>query len=251
MSRAFTAQQGSGGPPTGEIIRQGPHHAAQKSTTTGTDAVVSAVNVAVSRSTTQGRVALHRGQRGTPWAIGATRLRALQFGQLMIAMTTRVEPAGASAAWLLPHPAERASGPIPPATRRTCVNRSMDTTMTSRSTRSTPRTRTRHMTARAPFRAHLRRRRDSHPACSRTRARWRSSYVRVFVSIATAMPVGAIATESMSPRPCHRSEWRSRQPSAWSGANARWTASSDRAPTRLRRAGENQWRAHRPSAVAT
>ena len=95
------------------------------------------------------------------------------------------------------------------------------------------------MTARAPFGAHLRRRLDSHPACSRTRVRWRSSYLRVFVSIATAMPVGAIATESMSPRPCHGSEWRSRQPSAWSGANAFWTASSDWTPTRLRRASEN------------
>ena len=30
---------------------------------------------------------------------------------------------------------------------------------------------------------------------------WRSSYVRVFVSIANATPVGAIANESMSPRP--------------------------------------------------
>ena len=33
------------------------------------------------------------------------------------------------------------------------------------------------MTPRAPLRAHLRRRRDSHAACSRTRARWRPSYV--------------------------------------------------------------------------
>jgi hypothetical protein len=83
---------------TGEIIRHGPHHAAQKSTTTGTDEVVSAVKVPLFPSTTQGRLDLHRGHRGTPWAIGATRLRALQFGQLMIVMTTRVEPAGASVA---------------------------------------------------------------------------------------------------------------------------------------------------------
>ena len=55
----------------------------------------------------------------------------------------------------------------------------------------------------------------------------------------------------MSPRPCHGSECRSRQPSACSGASARWTASSERAPTRLRRASESQWRAHRPSAAAT
>ena len=125
----------------------------------------------LSASTTQGRLDLHRGHRGTPWTIGATRFRALQVGQLMIAMTTRSEPAGPSVAWLLPHPAERASGPIRSATRRTCVNRSIETTSTSCSTRSTPRTRTRHMTASAPFRAHLRRRRDSHAACSRTRAR--------------------------------------------------------------------------------
>ena len=53
---------------------------------------------------------------------------------------------------------------------------------------------------RAPPRAHLRRRRDSHVACSRTRARWPRSYDLVFVSIATAIPVGEIATESTSQR---------------------------------------------------
>ena len=66
-------------------------------------------------------------------------------------------------------------GSIPAATRRTCVNRSTDTTRTSCSTRSTPRARTRHMTPRAPRRARLRRRRASHAACSRTRARWHTS----------------------------------------------------------------------------
>ena len=49
-----------------------------------------------------------------------------------------------------------------------------------------------------------------------------------------AIPVGEIATESMSPGPCHGSECRSRQPSACSGASARCTSSSERAPTRLR-----------------
>ena len=49
---------------------------------------------------------------------------------------------------------------IPAATRRTCVKRSIETTRTSCSTRSTPRARTTHMTPRAPLRAHLRRRRD-------------------------------------------------------------------------------------------
>ncbi len=41
---------------------------------------------------------------------------------------------------------------------------------------------------------------------SRTRATWRSSYVLVFVSTTKATLVGAIANESMSPRPCHDSE---------------------------------------------
>ena len=103
-----------------------------------------------------------------------------------------------------PLPPEGASAPVAVATRRTCANRSTETTRTPCSTRSTPRARTVHTTPRAPLRAHLRRRRDSHTACSRTRARWRESYVLVFVSIATAMPVGAIATESMSPRPLPR-----------------------------------------------
>jgi hypothetical protein len=66
-----------------------------------------------------------------------------------------------------------------------------------------------------------------------------------------AILLGAIAADSMSPRPCHGSECRSRQPSACNGANARWTASSERAPTRLRRGSESQWRAYRPSAAAT
>ena len=105
------------------------------------------------------------------------------------------------------------------------------------------RTRTRHMMPRAPLRAHLRRRRDSHAACSRTRARWRSSYVLVVVSIATAIPFGEIATESMSPRPCHGNECRSRHPSVSSGVSARCTSCSERAPTRLRPASASQWRA--------
>jgi hypothetical protein len=111
--------------------------------------------------------------------------------------------------------------------------------------------RTMHTTPSAPLRAHLRRRRDSQATSSRTRARWRRSYDLVFVSIATAIPVGEIATESMSPQPGHGSECRSRQPSGCSGAGARWTASSERAPTRLRRASDSQWRARRPSAAAT
>ena len=38
--------------------------------------------------------------------------------------------------------------------------------------------------------------------------------------------------------------------SASSGTRARWTASSERAPTRLRSASENQWRAYTPSPTA-
>src|ERR1035437_1586641 len=77
---------------TGEIIRHGPHHAAQKSTTTGTEVVVSAANVSVFASTTHGSADLHRGHRGTPRAIGPTRLRALQVGQATMATITRLEP---------------------------------------------------------------------------------------------------------------------------------------------------------------
>ena len=88
------------------IIRHGPHHAAQKSTTTGTDAVVSAVNVPASASTTHGTVDLHRGHRGTPYEIGPTRLRALQVGQPMMVMITRVERGRAT---VPSHPAISAS----------------------------------------------------------------------------------------------------------------------------------------------
>lgn len=72
---------------------------------------------------------------------------------------------------LNPKSVERTSRPIPAARRRTYVNRSMETTRTSCSTRSRPRARTRHRTPSAPLRAHLRRRRDSQATCSRTRAR--------------------------------------------------------------------------------
>jgi hypothetical protein len=48
----------------------------------------------------------------------------------------------------------------------------------------------------------------------------------------------------------HPSECRKLHPSARSGASARWTASSERAPTRLLRARESQWRAEAPSTTA-
>jgi hypothetical protein len=107
---------------TGEIIRHGPHHAAQKSTTTGTEAVVSATNVSPSASTTQGSVDLHRGHRGIPRAIGPTRLRALQVGQPMIVTITRLEPGAAVVALRPDQPSEGASGRVPAATLSTSSN---------------------------------------------------------------------------------------------------------------------------------
>jgi hypothetical protein len=119
----------------------------------------------------------------------------------MMVIITRLEPGRAAVVSPPDQPDEGGSGRIPAATRRACVKRSIETIRTSCSTRSTPHARTRHMTPGAPLRAHRRRRRDSHTACSRARARWRPSYVLVLVSIATAIPVGEIASESMSPPP--------------------------------------------------
>ena len=74
------------------------------------------------------------------------------------------------------HRPDRKGGRTAPAALRTTgIRRSIETTRTSSSTRCTPRTRTRHKTASAPWRHHLRRRRDSHTACAWTRARWRTS----------------------------------------------------------------------------
>jgi Glutamine amidotransferases class-II len=72
---------------TGETIRQGPHQAAQKSTTTGTEVRVSAANVSPSASTSHASSDLHFGQRGTPWLIGPARLRAPHVWQLMIVIS--------------------------------------------------------------------------------------------------------------------------------------------------------------------
>ena len=80
----------------------------------------------------------HRGHRGIPWAIGPTRLRALQVGQPMVLMITRVEPGEAAVVSRTDQPPGRESGRIPAATRRKCVKRSIETTRTSCSTRSTP-----------------------------------------------------------------------------------------------------------------
>ena len=53
----------------------------------------------------------------------------------------------------------------------------------------------------------------------------------------------ARSRHSISPRPAHGSEWRSCHPSASSGASARRTSLSERAPTRLRPASRAQYRA--------
>jgi hypothetical protein len=65
-------------------MRQGPHHGAHKSTTTGTDDADSAAKEAESASTSHGSIALQRAQRGAPRSIGPTRFRAPQLAQLMI-----------------------------------------------------------------------------------------------------------------------------------------------------------------------
>jgi hypothetical protein len=161
---------------TEEIIRQGPHHAAQKSTTTGTDAVVSAANVSAVRVDDPRQRAL--APRASRDSLGdRTDTIARVTGREANDDHHHQGRTRPSRSRLAPpdQPLEGARGRIPAATRRTCVKRSIETTRTSCSTRSTPRARTRHITPRAPLRAHLRRRRDSHPACSRTRARWRPS----------------------------------------------------------------------------
>jgi hypothetical protein len=120
------------------------------------------------------------------------------------------------------------------------TSHSSESTSTPCPQRTTPRARTTHRTGTAPRRHPRRLRRHSHAAWFRTRARWRSSYVLVFVSIANATPLGAIATESMSPGPHHRNECRTRQPPRSSAANWPRTSSSERAPTRLRAARPTQ-----------
>ena len=110
-------------------------------------------NVLLSASTTRGSADLHRGHRGTPCAIGPTRFHALQVGQPMMVIITRVEPGRAAVASPPDQPNDGGSGRTPAATRRTCVKRSIETIRTSCSTRSTPRARTRHMTRQGAARA--------------------------------------------------------------------------------------------------
>src|SRR6185503_2303868 len=68
----------------GETMRQGPHHGAQKSTTTGTEAVVSVPNESLSASTSHGSLWPQLAHWGTPCADAWTRLRLPQWGQVTI-----------------------------------------------------------------------------------------------------------------------------------------------------------------------
>jgi len=120
-----------------------------------------------------------------------------------------------------------------------------ETTRTSSSTRSTPRTRTRHMTPSAtrcaPNFA------GAVTARPSARAPERDGSGSRFSSSSRSQQQSSRGDRDRVnvSRPCHGSEWRSRQPSECSGASARWTWSSERAPTRLRRASDSQWRAYR------
>src|SRR3954449_5662351 len=79
----------------GETIRHGPHHGAQKSTRTGTDATISSSKPAASVSTIHGRTVLHTLQRGTPADVARTRFFVPQLGHVTIvgfaAMMQRLE----------------------------------------------------------------------------------------------------------------------------------------------------------------
>jgi hypothetical protein len=60
-------------------MRQGPHQAAQKSTSTGSDESIALANVALSASTIQGSGVWQNPHRGTPSELSGTRLRLPQF----------------------------------------------------------------------------------------------------------------------------------------------------------------------------
>src|SRR3954447_15794964 len=69
---------------TGETIRHGPHHGAQKSTRTGMVAWIAESNVCASASAIHGSGWWQLPQRGTPSAETGTRLRLPQLGQTTI-----------------------------------------------------------------------------------------------------------------------------------------------------------------------
>jgi hypothetical protein len=68
---------------SGDTIRHGPHQGAQKSTSTGTDAVISAPKRSALASTIQGSLAWQTLQLGTPLLTARTRFLVAQLGQAM------------------------------------------------------------------------------------------------------------------------------------------------------------------------
>ena len=75
---------------SGETMRHGPHHGAQKSTSTGTDALISSSKLSGAASTIQGRSVWQTLQRGTPDGLGRTRFFVPQLGQAMIVLASVV-----------------------------------------------------------------------------------------------------------------------------------------------------------------
>jgi hypothetical protein len=67
-------------------MRHGPHHGAQKSTSTGTDEVISCSNVSAPASTIHGSSVSQALQRGTPDGLARTRFFVPQLGQVMIVL---------------------------------------------------------------------------------------------------------------------------------------------------------------------
>jgi hypothetical protein len=67
-----------------DIMRQGPHQAAQRSTTTGSDDSTALSNVVASASTIHGSTVWQKPQCGTPDALIGTRLRLRQFVHAMV-----------------------------------------------------------------------------------------------------------------------------------------------------------------------
>jgi hypothetical protein len=77
-------------------MRHGPHQGAQKSTSTGTEAVISSSNESLVASTIQGSSVWQTLHRGTPEAVGRTRFFVPQLGHEMtvpvLGITLRSRP---------------------------------------------------------------------------------------------------------------------------------------------------------------
>src|SRR4051812_4382811 len=84
----------------GLTIRHGPHHAAQKSTSTGIAASIAASKLLESAFTIHGSTVWQTLQRGTPDAATGTRLRVRQLVQAMIATSAIPSPSAAGRALL-------------------------------------------------------------------------------------------------------------------------------------------------------